>query len=225
MEDHLSLLPYILQLEQEGRVTRTFRRLDPARQQAVLFAILDEAAAHGPAALNMKDVARRAGVAVGSLYQYFRDRDTMLAFAVELTVRSIQDAFEQYIPALAAMPLRAGLEAYLLGGIEWSRAWAGRLQLFSRAAYQGDPALAETLVRPVAAALRQAIRAMLAAAQARGELRPDLDLEAAARLTHTFLIAVGDSQLLPYLNRYYQLDPADLAPAIDFILRSLEAAS
>ena len=49
--------PYILQLEQEGLVTRTFRRLDPQRQQAILNAILDEAAERGPAALNIKLVA------------------------------------------------------------------------------------------------------------------------------------------------------------------------
>ncbi len=36
---------YIIQAEGQGQVTRTFRRLDPARQQAVLQAILDEAAA------------------------------------------------------------------------------------------------------------------------------------------------------------------------------------
>ena len=37
----------ILEFEQEGLVTRTFRRLDPQRQQAVLAAILDEAIEKG----------------------------------------------------------------------------------------------------------------------------------------------------------------------------------
>ena len=60
----------ILEFEQAGLVTRTFRRLDPQRQQAVLVAILDEAIEKGPAAINIKQVAERAGVAIGSLYQY-----------------------------------------------------------------------------------------------------------------------------------------------------------
>ncbi len=43
---------YILELEQRGLVTRTFRRLDPERQQAILSAILEEVAEKGPAQCN-----------------------------------------------------------------------------------------------------------------------------------------------------------------------------
>jgi AcrR family transcriptional regulator len=211
-EPVISLLPYILQLEQEGRVTRTFRRLDPQRQQAVLFAILDEAAARGPAALSIKEVARRAGVSVGSLYQYFNDRDTMLDFAVRLTVHYVNDLFDQYRPFLVEMPLQEALSAYLAGGIAWSREQAGLLGLFARAAYHGDPQLSEKLVRPIAAVLRQTVQEILEAAQARGELRPDLDLEATARLINLLTIGLGDSQLLPYLDHYFQVG----TPGISF---------
>ncbi len=121
----------------QGQVTRTFRRLDPPRQQAVIQAILDEAALRGPAALNIKQVAARAGVSVGSLYQYFGDRDRMLNFAVDLCVRFVGDAFDLYRPYLAAMPLREALAAYISGGIEWSRAEAGFLQLFARGSLSG----------------------------------------------------------------------------------------
>jgi AcrR family transcriptional regulator len=67
--DWQSFQPYISQLEQEGIVTRTFRRLDPDRQEAVFNAILEEAIEKGPASLNIKEIARRAGISIGSLYQ------------------------------------------------------------------------------------------------------------------------------------------------------------
>jgi AcrR family transcriptional regulator len=225
--DWTQFQPYILQLEQEGLATRTFRRLDPQRQQAVVSAILDEAAQHGPAALSIKRVAHRAGVAVGSLYQYFPDRDGMLQFAVELCVRYTRDAFEQFRPYLAAMPLREALSAYLVGGIEWSKTQAGLLKLFARAAYQGDPELAESLVRPVADVLREMVHNMLSAALERGEIRPDVDLEPATRIVHALMIAAGDSQLLPYLNNYFQLTDPDLPPErmvealLDFVVKGI----
>ncbi|HEX2908015.1 MAG TPA: hypothetical protein VHO69_14190, partial [Phototrophicaceae bacterium] len=50
--DWLKIHGYILELEKEGRVTRTFRRLDAERQQAILDAVLDEAIAKGPTAIN-----------------------------------------------------------------------------------------------------------------------------------------------------------------------------
>jgi AcrR family transcriptional regulator len=218
---------HILQLEQEGRVTRTFRRLDPQRQGAIVEAILDEAAERGPASLNIKLVAQRAGVSVGSLYQYFGNRDTMLDFAVEMCVRATKDGFDEYSPYLASLPVREALSVYLTSGIEWSRTLVGFLQLFARAAYQGDPQLAGKLVRPIADTLRQIIHEMLVQAVARGEIRADVDLEATTRLVHALMIAVGDSQLLPYLNNYFQINDPSLPPErtlqalLDLILKGI----
>jgi AcrR family transcriptional regulator len=203
--DWAQIHTHILHLEQEGLVTRTFRRLDPERQQVILTAILDEAAEKGPTQVNIKQVAERAEVSVGSLYTYFPNREGMLAFAVELCVRWMSDAFEAFRPHLPGLPLREALTIYLTAGVEWSRAFMGLVRLFARAAYHGDPELAESLVRPIATLLREMVDDMLSQAAERGEIREDVDLEATARIVHALTIAVGDSQLLPYLNNYMQV--------------------
>lgn len=218
---------YILQQEQAGRVRRTFRRLDPQRQQAVIGAILEEAAQAGPASLSIKRVARLAGVSVGSLYQYFPDRLGMLDFAVDLCVRYVADSFSYYRPYLMEMPLREALSAYLVGGVEWGQTLASLIKLFARAAYQGDTSLSDSLVLPIANQLLEMVREMLAKADERGELRPGVDLEASARLIHALIIAVGDSQLLPYLNTYFQvIEPSQppertLNAFLDLILKGI----
>ena len=199
------LQAHILELEKQGLITRTFRRLDPARQQAVIQAILDEAAEKNPTALNIKQVAERAGVAVGSLYQYFGNRDNLLGFAVELCVRQMTDLFALSRPYLLETPLREALTVYLTYGLEWSQTQQGFIQFFGRAAYQDDPEMTNKVVKPVATAMRETIEDMLKAAQQRGEIDSDLDLEAASRLVNGLTIVVGDSQLLPYLNHYFQI--------------------
>ena len=219
MSEWAQIHTHIFELEQEGLVTRTFRRLDPGRQQAVLAAILDEAVERGPASLSVKLVAERAGVSVGSLYQYFQNRDGLVTFAVELCARYLVDQFNGYRPLLVSMPLREGLAAYLTGGIEWSRMQVGLVQFFLRGAYQGDPDIAERLVRPVGSALRETVHDMLAQAQRRGEVRQDLDLDTAARIINTLMIAVGDSLLLPYLDTYYQLSDDEMP--LDHLLDTL----
>jgi AcrR family transcriptional regulator len=201
----------ILDLERAGVVTRTFRRLDPERQQAIVHAILDEALEKGPASINIKKVAERAGVALGSLYQYFGNRDGLLEFSTQLCVHILTDAFDQFRPMLAALPLRDALYYYLTGGMEWSKTQMGLIQFFGRAAYQGDPVLAEKVVRPVADAMRATMHEILVAAQQRGEIRSDLDLEAAARAINAWMIALGDSQLLPYLNNYFQVSDESIS--------------
>lgn len=227
LDDWAQIHTYILHLEQEGLVTRTFRRLDPARQQAILAAILDEAAEKGPSALNIKQVAERAEVSVGSLYTYFGNREGMLTFAVQVCVHIITDAFDQFRPHLLALPLREGLAAYLLGGLEWSRMYIDLVRLFARAAYHGDPELTETLVRPIATLLREMLHDMLAQAVEQGEVRAEVDLEATTRLIHALTIAGGDSQLLPYLNTYFQVVDEEVPPArsaealVDLVLQGI----
>ncbi len=194
----------ILELERAGVVTRTFRRLDPERQQVIVYAILDEAIEKGPASLNIKQVAERAGVAVGSLYQYFGSREGLMGFTTELCVNLLTSSFMQYKPFLVSMPLRDGLCAYLTGGVEWGRMMQGLVQFFGKAAYEGTPELSEKVIRPVAVAMREMTYEILLAAQERGELRPGIDLEAVARAINTWIIPAADSQLFPYLNLYFQ---------------------
>jgi len=129
----------------------------------------------------------------------------MLAFAVELCVRFMSDVFDEFRPYLSAYPLRETLAGYLTVGVEWSQAYMGLLRLFARAAYHGAPALTEPLVHPIATLLLNTVRDMLVQAAARGEIRADVDLEATARIVHALTVAVGDSQLLPYLNAYFQV--------------------
>lgn len=223
------LQTHILALEEQGLVTRTFRRLDPERQQAVIQAIVDEAAEKSPTALNIKQVAERAGVAVGSLYQYFGDRDHLLAFAVELCVLQMTDLFALSRPYLTEMPLREALTAYLTYGIEWSQTQQGFIHFFGRAAYHGDPEMAEKVVRPVAQAMREVLQEVLVSAARRGEVRPEIDVEAAARAVNALTIAVGDSQLLPYLNNYFQVTDETvsiervIAAMVDLVMNGIAA--
>ena len=229
-DDESALLhSQIVALERDGLVTRTFRRLDPDRQLAVIQAILEEAAERAPASLAIKQVAARAQISVGSLYQYFPDRDGMLMFAAIVSSRFMTACFERYRPMLAALPLREALAAYLGGGVEWSRMYTGFVRFFARAAYQGHVGYEDQLVEPVATAMRETVRDVLAAADARGELRGDVDIEWAARLTNALTIVVGDGQLLPHLNAYFQVVPdgvpgeAATVAAIDFVIAAIGA--
>jgi AcrR family transcriptional regulator len=210
LTDWAGIQAHILQLEQEGLVTRTFRRLDPERQQAIISAFVDEAIERGPTAINIKRVAKRAGVSVGSLYTYFPNRDKMLDFVVEMSVRFVSDEFNSFRQYLLQPPLREALALYLTGGVEWGKTQTQMVQFFARAAYHRDSDLSERLVRPIATIMRETLHDILRQAAARGEIRSDIDLEATARVVHALTVAVGDSQLLPYLNAYFQIDDEDI---------------
>ncbi len=218
---------HIMQFEQEGLATRTFRRLDQDRQQTILMAILDEALEKGPTAINIKQVAARAGVAVGSLYSYFGNKDGLLDFTIELCARYMKDIITADMPNLAKLPLREALASFVTGGIEWSKTQAGLMSFFVRAAYYGDPKMSEQMVRPIAGAMRETMHSILTSAAKRGEIREDFDFEAVARVVYALMCMVCDSQAMPRLNTYFQVIDDDVPPdrlldaLIDFVLHGI----
>ena len=102
--------------------------------------------------------------------------------------------------ALENLPVGEALSQYLKGGMEWGRTEAGLVRFFGKAAYQRDFDLTDTVVRPTAEVFLNIVRRILTHAQERGEIRSDADIEAAARVVHTTLIAIGDAQLITDLT-------------------------
>ena len=73
------------------------------RTQAALLAAVEEIVAEQSAeAVTTTSVAERTGVAVGSLYRYFRDRDALLLAAYDATVERIAQASVERLAELGA---------------------------------------------------------------------------------------------------------------------------
>ena len=163
----------------------------------------------GPAEASIKSVATRAGVPVGSLYQYFPDRDAMIIAASALAATSLVAEFEAAAEAASVLSLEEGIESLILGVHSWSDANPSLLRIFLLAIYRdGDrppSAWSRRFVEPVVDASLGIVRMIVAAGAARGEVDPELSPEHAARLIHPIIAAVCDSRLMPGLDAYYRL--------------------
>src|SRR5246500_4009749 len=72
-----------------------------ARRQAIIEAAMDEFIARGFAATRLDDVARRAGVAKGTIYLHFKDKESMFE---EL----IRTAIVPFVNRMTAPPAMTG---------------------------------------------------------------------------------------------------------------------
>lgn len=62
----------------------TFFNLPDPKRQLIIDLALAEFAEHGPAAASVSRIVARAGIAKGSLYQYFADKQDLFLYLVDL---------------------------------------------------------------------------------------------------------------------------------------------
>src|SRR5262245_43530538 len=79
-----------------------------ARRDAILAAALDEFAAQGFAAARLDDVARRAGVAKGTIYLHFRDKEALFQELVRSVLGTFVGTLE--VALKADLPVRMIVE-------------------------------------------------------------------------------------------------------------------
>ena len=80
--------------------TVTWARVDPARRAAVVEAAEAEFGVHGFSGGSLNVIARRAGVAKGSLFQYFADKRDLYAFIADVASQRVRAYMEDRIREL-----------------------------------------------------------------------------------------------------------------------------
>jgi AcrR family transcriptional regulator len=140
-----------------------------ARREAILSAALDEFSARGFAATRLDDVAQRAGIAKGTIYIYFRDKETLFQELIRSMLTPLVGTVENL--GKIDMPLSELAEhfadLFVREVYETRRRDVIRLMIEEGSRF---PNLAEFYYREVLSRIIAAVRALLARAAARGEV-------------------------------------------------------
>ncbi|MEU9736651.1 TetR/AcrR family transcriptional regulator [Streptomyces sp. NPDC048002] len=159
--------------------TATWHGLSPARRERVLIAAMDEFGTHGYSTGSLNVIAREAGVAKGSLFQYFAGKLDLFTYVAEQTsarvylhmrpwldtydgsadfATHLTDSIEAWITYFAENPLERGITA------------ATNMEM--------DPAVRTAVRTPVNDLYAGALRPLLETALEAGRLRKEADLDA-----------------------------------------------
>jgi AcrR family transcriptional regulator len=173
-----------------------------ARRQAILAAALREFSARGFAAARLDDVALAAGVAKGTIYLYFRDKEALFQDLIRSEMSPVVATLET---ALALdLPVRVvaerAVELFVREILGTRRRDIVRLIISEGPRF---PQLAEFYYREVVARGIAAVRALMRRALERGELRSDAVIRFPQLLVAPGIVAIIWSGLF---ERYEPLD-------------------
>jgi AcrR family transcriptional regulator len=143
------------------------------RRDAILSAALDEFSARGFEPARLDDVARRAGVAKGTIYLYFRDKESLFQELIRSMLTPLVGTIEALGEADAPLPVLAEriVELFVREVYETRRKDVIRLMISEGRRF---PKLAEFYYREVLSRIVAAVRSLLRRAAARGEIPESL---------------------------------------------------
>jgi AcrR family transcriptional regulator len=156
--------------------TVTWGRVDPARRAAIIEAAEAEFGAHGFSSGSLNVIARRAGVAKGSLFQYFADKRDLYAFIADIGSQRVREYMEDRIAELD--PSRPFFEFLT----EWLDVWVAYFAdhpheraLHAAASLEVDTDARISVRSVIHRHYLEVLRPLVRDAQVRGDFRHDAD--------------------------------------------------
>ncbi|MGI5164559.1 TetR/AcrR family transcriptional regulator [Spirillospora sp. CA-253888] len=182
--------------------TSTWFRLNVAKRERVLEVAMREFGEHGYSTGSLNTIAREAGIAKGSLFQYFTDKLEFFAFVCDETSRRIREEMERRIAALDfEQPFDEWLFDVLCEWTEYMAAHPLERAVTAATNFELDNSVRSVVRDTANQHYLQVIHPTLALWRERGDIRPDADLDVLSAL---MLMALPYLALSPY---YDGLDP------------------
>jgi AcrR family transcriptional regulator len=174
-------------MSSRSRWTPTFDRIAEDKRKRVLDCAKRAFARDGYEGTNVNNVAREAGISVGSLYQYFRSKEDLFLSLIEESHGTLMSVIGEIFDRWPGFFER--VEALLRAAVEWSQKDPDLLNLYIACTTEEMAPLAAKLSGRIESVAAEKYPAMVAEAKARGEIRADADEAATAFcLDNLFLI-------------------------------------
>ena len=182
--------------------TVTWARVDAARRAAVVEAAEAEFGMHGFSAGSLNVIARRAGVAKGSLFQYFADKRDLYAFIADVASQRVRAYMENRIRELdPSRPFFDFLTDWLDAWVAYFADHPHERALHAAATLEVDAEARVSVQNVIHRHYLEVMRPLVRDAHTRGDLRADADTDA---LLSLLLMIFPHLALAPYVRG---LDP------------------
>ena len=153
----------------------TFTNLPAAKRQAIIDIAIEEFAAHPYATASVSHIVARAGIAKGSIYQYFENKQDFYLYLLEYAAQAQLALLREMTPLDARQGFFALLRWQMSASLRVGVAAPHLMQLMRRA-FTGDLPFQADVERVVGGAGEAHLLQLLQHGIDAGELDPSLDL-------------------------------------------------
>ena len=191
---------------------RTFFNLSPTKRDRIIGVALEEFSQHGYLRASINTIVKRLGIAKGSIFQYFGDKQGLFLFVFNMSLDRVKDVIKGVRQETAGADLFDRLEKTLAAGVRFINAHPLLYRLYLRVLFESGIPRRNELLAAIRHYSHEYLSGLIDDARNKGELRNDLDPDVAGFMLDAILDRFLQAQTIEHLDAglgLYRIDEAD----------------
>ena len=204
------------------RPQKTFNNLPDEKREAIIRVVLEEFSENGYRKASINTIVGRLGIAKGSIFQYFKDKEGLFLFIFNLSLEKVKHHLRTVRDQTRDQSLFVRIEKTLQAGVDFIRAHPLVYRLYLRVMFESHIPYRQEILASIRGYSHDYLKALIVTAQARGELRDDIQPDVAAFILDAVLDRYLQALSINHLDAGLGLTELDAAAGRLWIRRIVE---
>ena len=158
----------------------TFNNLPPEKQETILRIVLEEFSQNGYRKTSINTIVARLGIAKGSIFQYFEDKEGLFLFILNRSLEKVKQYLRAVREATTDQDLFSRLEQTLQAGVDFLKSEPQVYRLYLRVMFESQVPYRQEILASIRGYSHDFLKDLILTAGERGELRETIDPDVAA---------------------------------------------
>lgn len=190
-----------------------FEKLPVEKQNRILSVARSEFADNGFENTSIQQIAKKAGISVGSVYKYFENKETLFTMVVQEGLSSLENFLLNLSTSEEDILLKA--EKIIRALLEYSRENPELVKLYCSLTTGGNTEFLNELSQRIEAVSASIYTRAISVAQETGDVRNDVNPAFFAFLLDSILMMLQFSTVCPYYQERFFIYTGQQAPESD----------
>ncbi|MBN2289426.1 MAG: TetR/AcrR family transcriptional regulator [Candidatus Glassbacteria bacterium] len=185
--------------------TNTFFKLEQSKRDRIIAAAVDLFASKGYTRTSMEAVAEAAGIAKGALYRYFKGKKDFFLLVVDHLHRDLDNYAREFIEEHRDHSVFDTIRDHMVSIYQLHERFSVHMKIICNVLYYENLDFKGEVLAKFGKLSTQYTRLVLQRGIARGEVREEVDLDAAAFVIESVVDRFHDGIMVVYLDHGFGL--------------------
>ncbi len=158
----------------------TFNNLPAEKQETILRVVLEEFSENGYRKTSINTIVGRLGIAKGSIFQYFSDKEGLFLFILNRALEKVKHYLRTVRDQTTGQDFFSRLEHTLQAGVDFIQNHPQVYRLYLRVMFESQVPYRQEILASIRGYSHDFLKALIRTARERGELRQAIDTDVAA---------------------------------------------